>query len=123
MAFDLEKQASLARDGTFRQRVTMALGMYADDVMAENQAAMTGVDYNGTTEKAARTVLATRVINDAVGVADRVKWFLAAQAGESALTWNDPTTAAEFADSIPDATYATFISANWSMLAGWREAD
>ena len=45
---------------------------------------------------------------------------LAAQA--AALTWPGGMTAAEFAASISDATYAGFISSNWSVLAGWRIA-
>lgn len=119
MALTLEQQHLLATEAAFRDRIAMAFAGYADNVMAENQSGMTGVDHNGVTEAAARTALAAGVIRNAIGVADSRKWWLAAQA--SGLNW--PGSAFTLATvTITDAQYNAFISANWSVLAGWRAA-
>jgi hypothetical protein len=65
--------------------------------------------------------LAAAVIRDAPGVANRLKFFLAAK-GE-ALTIPPGTSIIDFIDSLPDSAFQTFMSANWSVLAGWRESD
>lgn len=122
MALTIQQQFDLANEATFRNRVGMAMAGVAFDVMAENQAATTGTDYNGVTEASARTNLAVQVIRDTKGSAERLKWTLAAAAGDL-LTWNGGQTAAVFAASIADAGYLSFIAANWSTLAGWRESD
>lgn len=119
MALTLEQQHLLATEAAFRDRCAMAMAGYADNVMAENQSAMTGVDHNGVTEAAARTGLAVQVIRNAPAVADARKYWLAAQA--SALNW--PGSAFTLATvTITDTMYNSFISTNWSVLAGWREA-
>jgi hypothetical protein len=121
MALTFNQQYQIATEAAFKNRVTMALAGFADDVMAENQGGMTGVDYNGRTEAQARTDLAAAVIRDAPGVANRLKFFLAAK-GE-ALTIPPGTSIIDFIDSLPDSAFQTFMSANWSVLAGWRESD
>lgn len=121
MALTLQQQFEVANEATFRDRVALALAGYADDVMAENQAAMTNVDYNGRTEKAARTDMAMSVIQDAPGVANRLKYFLAAKA--ASLTLTQGQTILQLVSGLSDVTYTSFISANWSQLAGWRKAD
>lgn len=119
MALTLDQQHQLAIEAAFRDRVAMAMAGYADDVMSENQAGMTGVDHNGVTEAAARTALAAGVIRNALGVADSRKYWLAAQA--SGLNW--PGSALQLATvTITDTLYNSFISTNWSVLAGWRAA-
>ena len=116
MALSLQEQFDLGNEKTFENLVAMSMAGYADDVMAEDQSALTDVDANGTTEAEARTSFAVQVVIDAPRMADRRKWWLAAQA--AALTWPPGDTAAEFAASISDATYNSFISGNWSVLAG-----
>jgi hypothetical protein len=118
MALSLQQQFDLANEAAFRNRVALSMAGVAADVMAENQSAMTAVDYNGVELAQARTSLAVRAISDAVAAADRLKWFLVAAAAAN-LTWSTGT-AAEFAASIPDTGYDGFIAANWSVLAGWR---
>lgn len=121
MALSLQQQYEIANEATFKNRVAMALAGFADDVMVENQVAMTGVDYNGRTEAEARTDLAYNVLRNASGVADNLKYYLAAKG--SALTIPPGQSVVDFVSSISDATYTVFISSNWSQLAGWREAD
>lgn len=118
MALTLKQQFDVANTATFKNLVAMAMSGIAADVMAENQSAMTGLDYNGVEEAQARTNLASRVISNAPQVADRARWILISAAADN-LTW-DTGTADEFAASIPDASYTAFIAANWSMLSGWR---
>lgn len=121
MALTLQQQYEIAIEATFKNRVALALAGYADDVMAEDQSAMTGVDYNGRTEAEARTNMAYEVLRDAPGVANRLKFYLAAKG--AALTIPGGTTIAQFVAGLSDAQYSGFISSNWSQLAGWRESD
>lgn len=121
MTLSLQEQFDIANEAAFRNRVAMALAGYADDVMNEDQSAMTAVDYNGRTEAQARTQMAYSIIRDAVGTADRLKHYLAAK-GE-ALTIPAGTSIIDFINSLPDAAFITFMSDNWSELAGWRLDD
>lgn len=119
MALTLEQQHLLATEAAFRDRIAMAMAGYADNIMAENQSGMTGVNSDGVTEAAARTSLAVQVIRNAQQTADTRKWWLAAQA--AGLNW--PGSAYELATvTITDTLYNSFISTNWSVLAGWRAA-
>lgn len=112
MALTLQQQFDLGNEQTFVNLVALAMAGHADNVMTEDQSGMT------PEEAAARTSLAALVIHNAQDVARARRWYLAAQA--SGLTWQNGDTAAEFAASIPDATYSGFISAQWSILAGYR---
>ena len=113
MALTQAQRASLAKDGTFREYVALALANYADDVLEEAQGAMNAEEHN------TRRAFARQVIRGLENVARDYVWFLAQQA--EVLTWdtNAYPTVAEFAASIGENAYEAFVVANWSMLAGY----
>lgn len=123
MAFGQDKQILLAQEATFWQRIGLSMTIYAHAVMNENQAAMTGADYNGGTEREARTSLAQRAIANAPRTAEPFAAFFAARAGASGLTWPDGQSAIDFVNSLTDAQFDSIVAADWNECAGWRQAD